>query len=431
MVTEKIEQKAWNISTLPLKLIKTSISLIFILFIFFIGLTVWYVIISGSISEESQPAARLVYNLMDDILANTGAKNLVKKGASYVQTPFSEEKQTELLQSYTWKSSIDESSKKKDLGLEITKFKASNDIINKESSIEAIAEGSFLTTETTQIDFSCLTENNNLGEVANQNNLLTINPNRKEFFTIKCIYDRELFELDESKTSEAKKIKMRATYDFTTEAYIPIYILQKDVLDYKREEGNRGPVREEYNIFEDEEIEDSNLNKNDRTTFSSYTKGPVKLILRSLYTQPYTGEGPFEAGSYYTLDMKIDDDTQWTGNVEEIESFEILIPEEISIITENFEYSTTEDNFQVYRATDSLLNQLYNTCKPKDKIEKITELIRIDEDCWRRGTMITSVEFSINNPSEEISQTFIRSRLKYKFNDEKQDTITFIHNQDE
>ena len=170
---------------------------------------------------------------------------------------------------------------------------------------------------------------------------------------------------------------------------------------------------------------DSNLNKGERTTSSARTKGPVNLILRSIYTQPLTEEG------LYTLSIKIDDDTQWTGNIEEIESFEILIPEEIDLITENFKPSNVEDNFQVYRATDSLLDQLKETCKPKNIAEEITEKIGLEEDCWRSGSIITNVDFSINNPPEELSQTFIRSRLNYKFNDEKQDTITFIHNQNE
>jgi len=397
----------------------------------FMGIAIAFFIIITPISMiyQNNILTSYYYDKVTDPLLNTGAGNFLKKGLNTLTVPFNEEKQIELLQSYTWKSTIDENSKKQDLGLKITSFRARNDIIPDGENVEAVAEGYASTTEPTEIEFLCLTGENKLGEVANQNNILTINPNIKEYFAIKCVYDKGSFELDTTETSESKKIKIRATYDFTTEAYLPIYILQKDVLDYKREEENKGPVREEYNIFEDENIFDSNLNKAERTTSSAYTKGPVKLILRSLYTQPYTEEGPFESGSSYTLDIKIDDDMQWTGNIEEIESFEILTSEEVSLITENFEPSRNEENFQVYRATDSLLNQLKERCKPKNIIEGITKYVGIEEECWRSGNMVTSVEFSIDNPSEEIEQTFIRSRLRYKFNDEKQDTITFIHDQ--
>lgn len=396
-------------------------------FIIGAALVLFIIAIPLSMIWQDKPLLSYVYNEITDPILNTGAGNFLKKGLSTLTIPFSEKKQAEVLESYSWKSNIDENSKKQDLGVKITKFQATMSTVNAKNfqKVEAIAEGYASTTEPTEIEFLCLTEDNNIGEVANQNNILYLSPNRKEFFAVKCIYNKELFEIDESKTTVSKKIKIRATYDFTTEAYIPIYILQKDILDYKIQEGNKGPVRFEYNVFEDENINDKNLNKQDGTTSSVYTKGPVKLMLRSLYTQPYTEEGPFGSGSYYTLDIKIDDEIQWTGNIEEIEEFYLLIPEEISITTENFEYSTTEDNFQVYRAKDSLIEQLHKTCEPKNIIEKISNLI--DEDCWRRGSIITSIEFSINNPPEEISQTFIRAELKYKFNDEKQDTITFLN----
>jgi len=385
------------------------------------GLLILVIAMILSTIYKEQPALSFVYNKVTDPILNTNAGNYIREGASYIKLlPIfkgSEEKQAELLQSYSWKSSIDESSKKKDLGVKITKFKTTNDIIETEkvSKIEAIAEGYASTTEPTEIEFSCLTKENEFGEVANQNNILHISPDRKEYFTIKCIYNKELFEIDESKTTDSKKIKIRSTYDFTTEAYIPIYILQKDILEEKRENDK--------DIFKN--IQDKNLDKREGISKSTYTKGPIKLILRSLYTQPYTEEGPFGSGSSYTLDIKIDDDIQWTGNIERIEDFYLLIPEEISITTENFEYSKIEDNFQVYRAKDSLINQLHKTCEPKNIFEKISDLI--DEDCWRRGNIITNTEFSINNPPEEISQTFIRAKLKYKFNDEKQDTITFLN----
>ena len=365
------------------------------------------------------------YSEITDPILNTGFGNFIKKGLSALTIPFSEEKQVELIESYSWKSTIDENSIKQDLGVKITSFESNSDVIETErfQKMEAVAEGYASSTEPAEIEFSCMTESSE-GEVANQNNILFISSYRKESFTIKCVYDKEDFEINENKATDAKKILIKASYDFTTEAYIPIYIIKKSILDYKIEQGNKGQIRFDYNIFEEENVQDEHLNKQDGTVESVYTKGPVKLILRSLYTQPYTEEGPFGSGSYYTLDMRIDDDIQWTGNIEKINELDMLVPQEIDIFSENFEYSMEEDNFKVYKAKDSLLQELNDVCKPT-KQSKLKELI--DEDCWRRGNMMASLEFSINNPSDELSKTFIRAKINYKFSDEKQDTITFLN----
>tara|TARA_Y100000034_G_scaffold129468_1_gene185997 strand:- start:1235 stop:2533 length:1299 start_codon:yes stop_codon:yes gene_type:complete len=367
-----------------------------------------------------------VYNEVTDPLINSGFGNFIKKGLLYLAVPFSEEKQAELLaeDSYSWKSTIDKSSTNRDLGVDITKFEASIDKVNAEtfSNVEALAEGHAYSAEPLEILFSCLTEKDKEGEVVNQNNILYINPYINEFFTVRCKYDENLFEI-EDKSASFEKIKIRATYDFTTEAYLPIYILRKDILDEKREGGSI-TKRGGYNIFEEEGINDPQLNERDGLTSSVYTQGPINLVLRSLYTQPYTEEGPFGPGSVYTLDIKLNDAIKWTGNVNEIKDVEILIPEEIEIESENFESIRTEEDFEVYRAKEILVEGLNEACKPKDNVERIKNII--DEDCWRRGEMVTSLEFSITDAPEEISKTFIRARVIYKFNDEKQDTITFL-----
>src|SRR3989344_489115 len=399
------------------------------LYLIGLGLILFIILIPVSMIWQEKPLLKYYYSEITDPLLNTGFGNYIKKGLSALTIPFSEKKQAEVLESYSWKSTIDENSKKQDLGVKITSFRAIRDVIKterftKEFQItEAIAEGYASSTEPTEIKFSCLTEDNKLGEVANRNNILQISGSGKQFFSIKCIYPKGSFEINTNKATDSKTIRIRATYDFTTQSYIPIYLIRKDVFDELREKGSRGPVRFEYNIFEENNIQDEHLNEQDGIAESVYTKGPIKLELRSQYTQPYTEEGPFGSGSSYTLDIKIDDDISWTGNIEQINEFYLYIPEEIDLISDNFEYSAAEDNFNVYKAKDSLMQELNNVCKSKDK--KIIDLM--DEDCWRRGNIITSVEFSVNDAPDEISNTFIRARVNYKFNDEKQDTITFIN----
>ncbi len=356
------------------------------------------------------------YNKVTDPLINTGFGNFVKKGLSALSVPFSEKKQAEVLESYSWKSSIDENSKKQSLGVEIKNFNARNDLLRNDfENVEATAEVQIYSTESTTIEFSCLTEDDKLGEVADNNEIISIPPNRKISSSVKCIYQKDLFDIEDNEATDSQKIRIRASYEFSTEAYMPIYTLQKNSLETSIEKGD--------NIFIENKIQDENLDENEGIASSVYTKAPVRLILRSISSQPYTEEGPFGQGSRYALDLRVDDVQEWTGSLKEIKGLSIYIPEEISINSEDFEYSGEEENFKIYSAKGSLINELNSICKSRDK--KILDFI--DEECWRRGAITTGIEFSVNNAQEELSKTFIRAKLDYIFNDEKQDTITFLN----
>jgi len=393
---------------------------------FIIGLTLvsFIILIPISMIFQNNALASYYYNRVTDPLINTGFGNFVKQGVSYLKIPFSQKKQAELLESYTWKSTIDENSKKQDLGVKITRFQAVNSLLNKDfQKVEAVAEGYASILYPTTVELSCLTGDNEKGTIANNADNFEVMPNRKELFTVKCIFDKGLFQISTDKAADSKKIRFRTSYDFTTESYAPIYLLKKEKLDESFYGTAKGPVR--YTIFEDLNIQDPYLDEKTGVASSVYTQGPVKLELRNIYSQPYTEEGPFGSGSYYTLGIKIDDEISWTGKLEKITDLDLLISDEITILTDSFDYAADEDNFHVYKAKDSLIEKLNNECQNKNIIER--NLNFINEDCWRSGAMTASIEFSISNAPEELSKTFIRSRIKYKFNDEKQDTVTFTN----
>ncbi|MBL7148098.1 MAG: hypothetical protein ISS82_04700 [Nanoarchaeota archaeon] len=417
MAVREETSKGYRVGISPLTYLIKGIS---ILLGFGIGVFIITILLSFIFTE--QPLLNYVYNEVTDPLINTGFGNFIKKGFTYLSIPFSAEKQAELVEESYWKSNVDINSKNDDLGVRINKFEVVINNIDSEkflsqegSKIEALAEGHASTIESIEIEFSCLTEDNKLGEVANQNNILSLSENRKQFFTVKCVYDKDLFDIDQNEAIDFQKIKIKSSYEFVTESYLPIYLLQKDILDLKREDNE--------DVFED--VDDSNLDKNKGITSSVYTEGPLKLVLRSLYTQPFTEEGPFGSGSYYTLDIRLDDNVKWTGNIEEIEEIYLLIPDEVNIVTTDFEEMNLEDGFNVYRAKASLIEKLYEQCEAKSLLEDLQNII--DEDCWRRGDMITSLEFSIDNAPEEISKTFIRAKVKYRYGDIKQDTVNFIN----
>tara|TARA_Y100000310_G_C20674675_1_gene812292 strand:+ start:117 stop:1325 length:1209 start_codon:yes stop_codon:yes gene_type:complete len=383
----------WRVFGLIASIIGWIIGIAFILGLVFGGIVIFNLSKAGTLDEGIE---KLEITLKENRLLRplSGVIDVLKK----LSTP---EGTLEITQGSQWKSTIDKNSINRDLGVKIENFKAIDERIkvseltNTERfpKIKAIASGTILTLDSSEVMFSCITEDEDKsGEILDQDSIIITYPEIEEFFQIECSYDVESFDINDNLLTDTQKIKIKASYEFTTLGHFSTYILQQDVLDEQK--------RNKEDIFS--LINDKNLNKAERTVRSVYTYGPIKLTMGSS-SQPYTEESP------YNLYIEMKEDDNWNGDLEEITEFSLLIPEEINIITNDFEYSNTEGNWDVYRAKNSL----------------------IDEFNRKEGKITTSVKFSINNPPETISQTFIRSRLKYNFNEIKSETITFINNQDE
>jgi len=409
--------------------------LVFII-IFIIGMVFLFVVINAVTPGGSPFTDKYIVSPLSKI----GLGPILKKIPSTLMKLPTDKGQAEIIEETKWQAVIDNNAKNKNLGVKISEFYSEKEIVrvedmgNEEWYLRATAIGSFSTTESTTIEFSCLTPNNQLAKIENtEGEKLIVNavPNKKENFAINCIYDKDDFEIDTNKGSDDQKIKFRILYDFTTESYTPIYIVEKNTInEIKNGLGEYNLDEKEINniIFKEVDDDGSKLNKNTGEVKPQYGGGPLQIIPKVFDIQPLTEEGLLGAGAHYTLEIRFADSNLWqTGNLEEIEEFYVMTTDEIEIISEEFEEFSTEDSYIIYKSKDSFIDKINDKCKSKYEtpLEKIIDLI--DESCWRSGQIRASVVFEIKNPPEEVKKTFIRTKVKYKFNDEKQKTIYFLN----
>ena len=399
MAMEHAEGKKFN----PLNLF---LMLILWIGIFAIGITLIVIAINALHTGDTPLIVEYYSRAVIDPLSNTGFGNTLRKIVFLGTIPLSEEKTAEALESYSWKANIDENSKNEYLGVEIKNFEPDLRIINvgtigEDKKISASAYISAYSLEPINIRISCLTEDGKLGEADPE--YITVEPELKSSFTVVCSYDLNSFEIDRNDAGDTQKIKIAAEYDFLTEGYIPIYTLSEGSL-------NQDEIEEFF-----KSIGDKNIDAETKIPTGTYTRGPMKLILRSYYNQP------INEGNNYLLNLRVDDiGTATTGTLKEIREIDILTVPEIRIESDELgDYIESEDGLEKYRFSHEKLLELNNICKDKKNLLK--------EDCWRRGEIMTTIEYSVASAGEEIEEAPIRAKVKYIYQDEKQTSITFIN----
>src|SRR3989344_4514874 len=399
MAMEHAEGKKFN----PLNLF---LMLILWIGIFAIGITLIIIIINALHTGNTPLIVEYYSRAVIDPLSNTGFGNTLRKIVFLGTIPLSEEKTAEALESYSWKANIDENSRNEYLGVEIKNFEPDLRIINtntigEDKKISASAYISAYSLEPINIRISCWTENGKLGEAEPE--YILVDPELKSSFTVVCSYDLNSFEIDRNDAGDTQKIKIAAEYDFLTEGYIPIYTLSEGSL-------NQDEIEEFF-----KSIGDKNIDAETKIPTGTYTRGPMKLILRSYYNQP------INEGNNYLLNLRVDDiGTATTGTLKEIREIDILTVPEIRIESDELgDYIESEDGLEKYRFSHEKLLELNNICKDKKNLLK--------EDCWRRGEIMTTIEYSVASAGEEIEEAPIRAKVKYIYQDEKQTSITFIN----
>ena len=342
-----------------------------------------------------------VYGVSVDPLMNSGFGNFIQKAVSYlgVVTPGGQAEILKDLEGSKWETHVSKNTNK-DLGVKLDYFEAERNIIPLDyaQDMEVNAEGSILSLEGTNVQFSCLADEEMIHENIEE---IYVYPDIEEFFKIKCIYDKEDFKIDESKDSYSGKVQLKVSYDFLTEASLIIYRLEKEIKD----EMNTNDV----DIFEGV----NNPYLDDRRTSSVYTEGPLKLGLRVSNTQPLVEI------EEYSMTLKLDDNVKWTGGIENIESIELLLSPGLVLNDNRFEDVGIEDSLIVYRATEVFIENLQDLC--------ITDEVLINEGCWRSGNLEDDVSFSVKDVSETLTEELIKAKVRYRFGDIKQDTITFLN----
>jgi len=370
-------------------------------FAFIIAFIVVFIIAAFSGGNSSFALVDYVYGATIDPLMNSGFGNFIQKAVSYlgVVTPGGQAEILKDLEGSKWETHVSKNTNK-DLGVKLDYFEAERNIIPLDyaQDMEVNAEGSILSLEGTNVQFSCLAD----GEMVQENiEEIYAYPDIEEFFKVKCIYDKEDFKIDESKDSYSGKAQLKVSYDFLTEASLIIYTLEKEIKD----EMNTNDV----DIFEGV----NNPYLDDRRTSSVYTEGPIKLGLRVSNTQPLVEV------EEYSMTLKMDDDIKWTGGIEDIESIELLLSPGLVLTDNRFEDVGVEDSLIVYRAKEIFIENLQDLCA--------TDEVSIGEGCWRSGNLEDDVSFSVKEVSEDLTEELIKAKIRYRFGDIKQDTITFLN----
>lgn len=402
MVREIVERPTSTVFGAVFKVI--LIVLAWVIFLFIIALIL-------SLIFQENVILGYVYDTITDPLMNTGIGLFFKNAFSYLKLPFSSEAQAEVLEESQWKSYVEKDAGK-DLGVKIDRFEASRTIIpvDYSQSIEAIAKGSILTLEDSTVQFSCLVGNN---IVEGQGKETYVYADIEEFFTVECVYNIDDFvDLDRTKETDSQKIKLKASYPFSSRSDLIIYTLDNEIKNEMK--------KNKKDFF----VGINNPYLKDDISYPVCTEGPVKFELQSLYSQPLTDKDP-NWGVYeqdYTLSIKINDNQKWTGVIESINEIYLMFSDGLDLAdTDKFEEVGFEDKLKVYRLKDFWIDDLYTICKS----EKENELI--DEDCWRAGNLEFTTHFKVKQVYDRVTEEFIRAEIDYKYGDIKQDTITFIN----
>jgi len=383
-------------------------SILKIIFLWGIFILILLIILSAIFTDT--PMLKYVYDAITDPLMNSGFGNFVKEAILYATIPFSAKSQAEILEQSTWETYVEKTSDE-DFGVKIDSFRLKKSIIPADYSqeIEAVAEGSILTLEGTTVEFSCLAEGVDDKDLEDQNQERYAYPDMEENFFIECVYRRDMFDIDEIKETDSKKVKLKVSYDFLTESNMIIYTMDEEIKSEMKSD--------KIDIFEG--VDNDYLKKG--VSYSVCTEGPLILGLRIMSTQPYNEEGPdiTKNDDYYSLSIKIDDNQKWNGDLEDIESLELLVTSGVEIVDEGFVEDELENKLNVYGANDEKIREIINLCPMK-------EGDGIDADCWRRGSMEFDVDFKIKEASEDLTEELIKAKIRYRYGDIKQDTITFI-----
>ena len=417
-------------------------------FILFAGILVLLIVIQMFIPGGSPLLNKYVIGPISD----TGVWNLFYNNF-LVRIPqlATQEGQAKIIEETRWKSTIDENANENS-GLQILEFRTDKEVIYpKDKNLIVTANGIISTKEPATIEFSCLTEDNQFGKISDENTevlTITTEPNTIKRFSINCIYNEEsnpdLFTFNEK--TKTRNVKFRGLYTLISESYIPIYFVEQNTIDEIIDKINQEEIDKEKKsekTLSSEEIitkvneelfmgvddEKGKLDKNTGEVKSQSGGGPLRVIPQVFDFQPYTEEGSVGLNGKYNLEVKFDENKDWTeGSLEEIEEFYILTTDEISIESKEFTESSREDEYNVYVASDSFIQGLNNICKSGQKtvFKKILDII--DEKCWRSGDVRAVVPFSIKSPGNVVDKTFIRTKTKYKYNDEKSKSIIFVDN---
>ena len=333
-----------------------------------------------------------------------------------------------------FEATVDENSENEELGLKFENLKSlKQSYLKDDEEINLIA-----TTKITTLDdkmkiiFTCKDKTSDingkidLGGGLQDQEEIEIQENSNQVFPVQCVLPlKENFDNGNIAFSSEQKIKVErivlsADYNFKTQAYVEAYTMNSRLLKEKQY-NEENPFKDEIN---------SRLNKDTGEIKSKYSKGPIKVLINSEYSQPFTEQGPFLRDSYYNLRILAEQLTLSQGTLNKINNVYLYIPENFEILEDDkndFEYDEGISNdynepiFKKYKLKNEMLRNINEYCDERRLSE--TEC----ESYWKTGISLGKTKFKIVNLNQdELDKYFIRAEADYDFKLETSKTISII-----
>lgn len=172
---------------------------------------------------------------------------------------------------------------------------------------------------TTNVNFKCSSSDGSEGSIflsGVNGNRVEIKPEEEKSLSADCEF-KELIE-------GSNKLKLSAEYEnFNSRAGLKIYTLKKEEMDML--EGK--DAFDAYNIKEPQLTSDNLIE-------STYTSGPLILTLSLNNKQPID-----ETGNY-RLYVKLQKDSSWKGELEKLNSIQLIFPSNLDVINEKCDFGS-------------------------------------------------------------------------------------------
>ncbi|MEK6835833.1 MAG: hypothetical protein AABX55_02310 [Nanoarchaeota archaeon] len=327
-----------------------------------------------------------------------------------------------LERTYSFKGEVDSNQENRELGLTFTSFKSIKDRFLEKEPISLLATVKAMSfKEDSQIKFSCKDTTSEIQGTITPSEPVSLEKNIPKIFTVRCEINPEQISLVD-KDVRSERIVLSANYNFKTEAYVPTYTISDEKLKSLQSQAVNPFIG----------IDDPKLNENTGEAISTYNYGPMKVLVNSQFSQPFTEKGAFVDNPYYDLTILIETSNLgpiYQGQLNKINNVYLYLPNNFELaeeeIANNFDIvEQVEDEdlfFTRYKLKEEKINQLNDQCKNyKYDILECASL-------WERGFTITLTKFKVAYLENiDLTKYFIRAEVDYEFQAETSKVITIV-----
>ena len=326
---------------------------------------------------------------------------------------------------YAFKGEVDDNENNRELGLTFSNTKLSQEryLQKQKISISATVKAQSFK-EDSLIRFFCKDTTSNIDGMVRPTEPVLLEKNIPRVFTVGCDINTENIKLEGQEQTRAERILLSAVYNFKTASYIPIYTISDEKLNTLQ--------RQTINPFVKEGINDPLLDENTGVATSRYNYGPMKVLVNSQISQPFTEKGAIPGDPYYDLTIVIEGSNLgpiYQGRLSKLDNVYLYLPNNLELagdeLTNNFdivEQSSDEDTiFVKYKLKQEKINDLNDQCKNYGYNTAECDSL------WQRGFGIVTAKFKISSlDKQDLDQKFIRAEVDYDFEAQTSTVVTIL-----